>query len=129
VQLVQNINVETTGGSSCCEIEMQLWLKSLATPLPTPPLGQGARKKQPKIVKYHEVFWWKNAGKSAISAKKRSNWMLDLIIITEKMLIWVQLVQNVWDILCFISLHLYKLMSYLGLNTLDYQIHLCYSYL
>jgi hypothetical protein len=71
----------------------------------------------------------KNGKKSAISAKKRSNWMLDLIIITEKMLIWVQIVQNVWDILCFISLHLYKLMSYLGLNTLDYQIHLCYSYL
>jgi hypothetical protein len=49
---------------------MQLWLKSLATPLPTPPLGQGARKKQPKIVKYHEVFCEKMAKRVQLVQKK-----------------------------------------------------------
>jgi hypothetical protein len=31
-------------GFLCSEIEMQLWTKSSATPPPTPPVGQGAKK-------------------------------------------------------------------------------------
>ena len=71
VQIVQNlgnINVETTGGSSCGECEMLMWFKSPATPPPTPPEGQGARK----TTKNRELSWsfcWKNAKKSANCAK------------------------------------------------------------
>ena len=36
------------GGFFCSEIDMQMWLKSPATPPPTPPVGQGARKKTGK---------------------------------------------------------------------------------
>ncbi len=51
-----DVSLADRGGFFCCEIEIILRIKCPATPPPTPPLGQGARKKQAKIVKYREVF-------------------------------------------------------------------------
>jgi hypothetical protein len=55
-------------GFLCCEFEMKLRSKSPATPPPTPPVGQGARKNRPKIVKYREVFneKWKKEFKKKV---------------------------------------------------------------
>ena len=62
VQLVQNLNIlrwrrcrlADIGGFFCCEIEIILRLKSPMTPPPTPPVGQGERK---KTGKNREISW------------------------------------------------------------------------
>ena len=75
VQLVQNIrkiNVETTGGSSKkFRFSKYITDKKFCDPTSIPPSGQDykKRKKQPKIVKYREVFLGKMAKRVQIVQK------------------------------------------------------------